>query len=122
MSDGFASLGFTASRLLAKFGTAMTHTAIVAGVYDPVTQTVSAPATVATAIRGLIMDGADSRDERGAALSTVGQRRIYLAGADTTPKIGDRVTVGAATYTINDVLPVYAGDVVALYDVRAARA
>lgn len=106
----------TARRLIARHGAAIKLTTTPAGTYDPTTQRTVTPAPVITETRGVVAAGNETKD--GGGLST---RRFYLAGY-AEPKEGDAMTFAGATYRVGDVLPIYAGGIVAVYDVRVARA
>jgi hypothetical protein len=97
------------------FGRDITLRRAVPGAYDPLTGVTGAETVTTYASRGLLLDYRDSLVNGQVASGGTSIRRgdrkcIFKVVTDLVPRPGDRLTVGATTYTIvNDVRTVSLG-------------
>lgn len=113
----------TASRLLAKFGKAMTLTR-AAGTYDLATGTTT-PGTPQTASVNGYPDATYRKlgQTYGAELVQAGDLDVMVAakGLAFTPAPGDQLSWGSEVYKVQQVKPTYSGEQVALYNLLVRR-
>jgi len=87
-----------ASKLMAKFGGAVTIRRVVPGIYNPTAGTVSEVVTD-TAIRGVLED-VNLREVND--LVQAGDKRLTIAATDITfaPSVADRVLISGVTHQV----------------------
>ena len=101
--------------MIRQYGKAVTLVVVTSGTYDPATS--RAPITAEDLpIKALV------QDYNGKALESDlverGDKQIYIAGAEATPKNGDRVVIDGAAYLVKNVLSYYSGESIALFEVQ----
>lgn len=114
------SMQSTASRLIGKFGADIVYTFVTTGAYDPAAGG-AALTTFAFPMKAVV--GAAGRElvngawiERDAARFT-----LAAAGMPAPPKPNDRILFAGILYLVESSAPVYAGQLVASYDVTAKK-
>lgn len=88
----------TASKMLTKFGQAVTHTIRTAGTYDPATGGVTVTDTTQTVRAALFDYGTKEID--GMIVMSGDKRALIAALSITAPKVDDTLTVGTTVWTI----------------------
>ena len=102
MSDFYAGLQATASRLLEQFGKPMTLRIQSGSAYDPVTQT-NVPAYTEYTVSGLVLNYKGRTNEAGAYVQTDDKKLLLSVAAAPEPTIGAQVVDGADVYTVQAV-------------------
>jgi hypothetical protein len=93
-----SSLQKTASKLMGKFGGALTYRQVTSGTYNASTGTMGETATD-YALRGVLQD-VNAREVN--ELIQAGDKRLFIAATDlaVTPNTADRVVIGAISHQI----------------------
>jgi hypothetical protein len=93
-----SSLQKTASKLMGKFGGALTYRQVSNGTYNAATGTMGETATD-YALRGVLQD-VNGREVN--ELIQAGDKRLFIAATDlaVTPNTADRVVIGAVSHQI----------------------
>lgn len=108
-----------AAMAIRRYGATATLTQITQGAFDPATGT-SGSTTVSTATKAIL----DASSLQGLGY-TFGQDQVIdgdlkatipAKGLDVAPKPGDGLTIGATTYTIKAVRPLYVGASAVTYE------
>lgn len=118
MSDLGPNMARTAKRLIDSYGATVTLTNVTVGAYVPGTasaavasHSVTHKALVASLGRQLV---------EGKWVESRGARFTFSAlSLDRAPQSGDRVTHAGATYLVEGVRPLYAGDTLVSYELIA---
>ena len=119
MTFNYAKTAATATRLLERFGQAVTLTRYGDAAYDPATGTTVPSETVYPAT-GAKLDYAQ-RDIDG-TLIKVGDCRVYLApNLAVTPQTGDTITIGAEVWKVVTSRPLAPAGTVVLHDAQVRR-
>ena len=102
MSDFYAGLQSTASRLLARFGKPMTLRIQSGSAYDPVTQT-NVPAYIGYEVSGLVLNYSGRTNEAGAYVQTDDKKLLVSVGSAPEPTTGAQVVDGSDVYIVEAV-------------------
>ena len=96
-----SALQKTASKLMSKFGGALTYRRVTSGAYNASTGAVTETATD-YAMRGVLQD-VTAREVN--ELIQAGDKRLFIAATDlaVTPSTADRVVIGAVSHQIINV-------------------
>jgi hypothetical protein len=96
-----SALQKTASKLMGKFGGALTYRRVTSGTYNASTGAVTETATD-YALRGVLQD-VNAREVN--ELIQAGDKRLFIAATDlaVTPNTADRVVIGAVSHQIVNV-------------------
>lgn len=117
LDDKFRPL---ATKLIAKYGTAITLNAVTAGAYNPaIGSTSNSAASVDT--KAVIRAYTTSKDGAGiaAGLILVGDMEFVVAAEGITkPKPGDTVTLYGVVYSVITCAEIWSGEQVAAYEIQ----
>lgn len=118
MSDLGPNMARTAQRLINAYGSTVTLTNVTVGAYDPATASASV-ATHSVVYKAVVASlGRELVD--GKWVERRGARFTFSAlSLDRAPQSGDRVTHAGATYLVEGVRPLYAGDTLVSYELIA---
>lgn len=105
-----------ATRMITKFGSAITYTSVAAGTYNTatgeVTNTETSVSTHAT------ISAADATSFEGGTI-LVGDKKFTIpAEALTAPKAGDKITLGGVAHAVIDVREIWSGEQIAAYVIQ----
>lgn len=109
----------TASRLLGKYGKAMTLTHTVAGTYNHSTGMTGSPSVTTAQVNGYVDDAFRKLGATyGPDLVQAGDHDVMFAalGLPFTPVPGDTITIDGQVMKAYIVKPTYSGEKVALYN------
>jgi len=98
MAYDYAGAAASATRLLNKFGQAITRTTYTAGTFDQSTQTVS-PSTASAPRIGAVFDIGGNRTTIRGTLVQVGDKELYL-DPSASVALTDHYTIGGIEYTV----------------------
>lgn len=105
-----------ATRLIAKYGAAITYTTVTVGTYNTstgeTTNTESAVSTYAT------IAAADATSFEGGTILAGDKKFTIPAEALTAPKAGDKITLGGIIHAVIDVREIWAGEQMAEYVIQ----
>lgn len=105
-----------ATRLIAKFGSAITYTTVTAGTYSTstseVTNTEASVSTYAT------IAAADETSFKGGTILTGDKKFTIPAEALTAPKAGDKITLSGIIHAVIDVREIWSGEQIAAYVIQ----
>lgn len=102
MSDFYAGLQQTASRLLAQFGKSMTLRIQTGAAYDHATQT-NVPVYADYPVSGLVLNYSGRTNESGTYVQTDDKKLLLSVSNAPEPTTGAQVIDGADTYTVQAV-------------------
>lgn len=105
-----------ATRLIAKFGAAITYTSVTVGMYNESTgesiNTESSVSTYAT------ISAADATSFEGGTILSGDKKFTIPAEALTAPKAGDKITFGGIIHAVIDVREIWSGEQIAAYVIQ----
>jgi hypothetical protein len=120
VSFDYANSAATATRLLTKFGRAMTHNSIAEGVYDPSTGTVTNVTTAQSGVGALLEYSTKEKGEHQQAGTAIdaSTRKLLLSvsGITVAPKPADTVVFNSVTYAVLQVATLAPGGTPVLYE------
>lgn len=110
-----------ATRLINKYGKSITLTSITTGSYNPATGSVI-NTTSAASVKAIVEDYSyrDSGTGFADGLVKIGDKKFTVAAIDlsSSPKPGDTITLGSATYSVIRVIETWSGEQIASYELQ----
>jgi len=105
-----------ATRLINKYGKSITLTSVTTGSYNPATGSVT-NTTSAASVKALVEDYKTGFAD---GLVKIGDKKFTVAAIDlsSSPKPGDTITLGSATYSVIRVIETWSGEQIASYELQ----